>query len=55
MIFIISTILSLEIVFNFPECKTQTSTVIVIILKGGFEKVEIENREKRKQMVTIDR
>lgn len=54
MIFIISTIILLEIAFHFPECKTQTSTMMVIILKDGFEKVEIENREVRKQIVTIE-
>lgn len=52
MIFIISTIL-LEIAFHFPECKTQTSTTMIIILKDGFEKAEIENREGRKQIVII--
>lgn len=55
MIFIVSTIISLEIAFHFPECKTQTSTMIVLILKDEFEKIEIENREGKKQMVTIDR
>lgn len=28
--------------------------MMVIILKDGFEKVEIENREGRKQIVTIE-
>lgn len=54
MTFIISTIIFLEIAFHFPECKTQTSIMMVIILKDGFEKVEIENREGRKQIVTIE-